>query len=422
VSRRGLARVAALAILAALAAGCDRRRALRDPYGERVRAAVPRIEKASGLAFKSPPTLELRSRDEVRDFLLRRFAEDMPTEQLRGSEMAFKAFGLIPDTLDLRAFLLELLSEQILGYYDPVAKALYVVRDAPEDLAGITVVHELVHALQDQYLNLDSIQKSRMDSDRQAATQAVLEGQATWIQIQVMLGGADLATQLPGGWDQVRQMIRENQAGMPKFSNAPMAIQESLIFPYLSGAEFVRRFAARRDPRNPLTALPVSTEQILNEAAFFDDPPDLPTEVSLPGRVRAGDFEETMGEFGTRLFLFQHGRDHTTAIHAAHGWDGDRYRIVRSGGGRAVIWASVWDSPFDAAQFVDALGQAIGRRYRTGLPDVSRAGVRTYTGARRTVVVTPLEIDGRSVVLYVDAPAGGSTALVDPGRITLGRR
>src|SRR6185503_8994365 len=177
--------------------------------------------------------------------------------------------GLIPDTLDLRHFLLDLLTEQIVGYYDPETKVLYVVKEAPADMTGVTISHELVHALQDQYVNMDSIQKAKGNSDRQAAAQAALEGHATWVQLQEMLDGADLATRMPGGWDQIREQIRENQRSMPKFANAPMAIQEALIFPYLSGAEFVRRFQTRGDKRNPIEQLPVSTEQILSEDAYF---------------------------------------------------------------------------------------------------------------------------------------------------------
>ena len=55
--------------------------------------------------------------------------------------------------------MLELLTEQVVGYYDPATKVLYVVDGAEPAMVNVTVTHELVHALQDQYLNLDSIQK-----------------------------------------------------------------------------------------------------------------------------------------------------------------------------------------------------------------------------------------------------------------------
>jgi len=414
-------RAAVLGLLA-LAASCDRRRNIDNPFGDRIASAIPEIERQTGLKFLAPPKLELRSRDEVRQYLLAKFDEESPAEQLRGEEMAYKAFGLIADTLKLREFLIDLLTEQVLGYYDPGTKVLYVVRDAPEDLANITVTHELVHALQDQHLSLDTLQKLRGNGDHQAAVQAVVEGQAMWVQMQAMLGGAEVAARLPGGWDAVRQQIREAQGSMPRFANAPMAIQEALIFPYLSGAEFVRRFGLRKDPRSPLSALPLSTEQVLSEAAFFDDPPDLPTRVRLPGSLKAGDHEEVMGQFGMRLFLMQHGKDVNAAVSGAQGWDGDRYRVTTIAGKRAVVWASVWDTPLDAAQFVDAVGQATVRRYRAGAPSTTAGGARTYLGASRTVTLTQREIAGRNVVVYVDVPTGASAALIDPARITLGNQ
>jgi len=414
------ARVAMLALLA-IATGCDRRRRVGEgAYAETVHDAIPKIEQATGLKYKSPPKLELRSREQVRQFLLRNLDEETPASELRGEEQALKLFGLIPDTLNLRPFLIDLLTEQIIGYYDPATKVLYVVREAPEDLASLTVTHELVHALQDQYVNLDSIEKDHHNSDRTDAAKAVLEGQAVYIQMQVMLG-SDLATRLPGGSEQMRQQIRENQSSMPKFANAPMAIQESLIFPYLSGWDFIRRFNQHFPRKSPLGDLPVSTEQILSEKAYFGTPRDMPTDVILPAVRDSSAYEETMGEFGTRLFLYQHLKDNTVAVGAAAGWDGDRYRVVRAGKGLGIVWVSVWDTPFDEAQFVDALGQAIGKRYNTAAPSLSGTGARTYTGSGRTVVITPRAIKGRSIVVYADVPAGASPALIDPARITLGQ-
>ena len=84
------------------------------------------------------------------------------------------------------------------------------------------------------------------------------------------------------------------------------------------------------------------------------------------------------------------------------------------------MWVTAWDTATDAAQFVDAVGQAIGKRYRTGAPTAGRRGVRTYTGRERTVVITPIERGGKNLVMYVDVPAGAATTLLDPARITIG--
>ncbi len=267
---RAHALVGAASLGLAVLVGCSRdggakgARANAGPYAKEVSEAVPKIEKAVGLTFKTPPRVERRSKDEVRNFLTQKFNESMPAAEISGIERTYRRFGLISDTLQLRPFMLELLTEQVVGYYDPSTKVLYVVDGADPTMVGVTVTHELVHALQDQYLNLDSIQKVTGDNDRQVAAQAVIEGQATFEQVKAMLGSNSLSATLPGGWDRIRDMIREGQSSMPVFSSAPMIIQETLIFPYLSGAEFMRHFDETHPGKVPFDSMPVSTEQILH--------------------------------------------------------------------------------------------------------------------------------------------------------------
>lgn len=271
-----------LTLFAALSLGAckgdTRAAANAGPYASEVADAVPKLERSIGLKFKQPPKLEERTRDEVRTFLEQRFNSELPDSEITGTERAYKRLGLLPDTMNLRKFMLDLLTEQVAGYYDPSAKTLYVVKGAAPEIIDITVRHELVHALQDQYVSLDSLQKARTDNDRQVASQSVIEGQATLEQ----LGGINLASSLPGGWDKVRQLIRDSQASMPTFAAAPLILQETLLFPYLSGAEYVRRFKGHFPDQPPFSRLPVSTEQVMHEDRFFGDAPDDPTTVTLP--------------------------------------------------------------------------------------------------------------------------------------------
>ncbi len=229
VRRTAATAVVSTALLVAACGGQDRR--VEGPYAKVAGDAIPRIEDVTGLKFKSDPKIEARSRDDVRAFLEKRFREDLPDEEIAGTRAAYRLLGLIPDTLDLRAFMLDLLTEQVVGYYDPETKVLYVVEEAPPEQASIIIAHELVHALQDQYMSLDSLQLLRGDNDRQIAAHAVIEGQATIVQIQSMLGGADRATALPGGWDRVRHIIRESTSQKPVIATAQSIIHDTLIYP-----------------------------------------------------------------------------------------------------------------------------------------------------------------------------------------------
>jgi hypothetical protein len=391
----------------AFSLGCDKPTA-GDPYADMVAEAVPKIEQSVGLKFKQAPKVEPRTKEQVREFVLKQVTEPTASKQLAGMETAYKAFGLIPDTLDLKKFLVSLLQEQIVGYYDPETKVLYVVDGAPQDALKVTVTHELVHALQDQYVSLDSVQKMIDVNDRQEAAQAVFEGQAVYEQLSALLGASNIAAALPGGWDRVRQLIRNNQASMPIYAAAPLVIQETLLFPYLSGAEFIKNYKEREKgvPYIPYTNMPVSTEQIMHPSAYFDKRDD-PTPISfLPIPGEAPVYSNELGEFETRIFLFQYLQNQDDATRGADGWDGDHYEIFDMAGGRGFAWASVWDSKGDAADFYELMHH------------VEDARQKAYPG-RKTDVLTG-EVSGRPVVLYIDVPAGGNTNFVTLKSIQVG--
>lgn len=398
------------------------------PYARELATAVPAIEKAVGLKFKTPPTVQTRSKEEVQAFLEKKFDEDQPALELAGAEKAYKLFGLLPDTLDLRRFMLRLLAEQVIGYYDPSAKVLYVVsgggtsKGAPSpEMLNVTITHELVHALQDQYLNLDSLAQQHGDNDRQTAAQAVMEGQATFEQLGIMLGGSNFAMNLPGGWDRVRETIRESQASMPVFANAPMLVQETLLFPYLSGAEFVRRFKEKRPGQVPYGSMPISTTQVMHPELLLDGT-FTPWRVTLPKPENATlTYANDLGEFETRLFLFQHLGNVGTAARGASGWVGDRYEVVNTPRGAGLAWVTVWDTPLDAAEFRDLTEQTVELRFGVAHGSGGTGVSRRFAGKGRQLELTAAIIEGHPAVLYVDVPAGASTRVVDLARVQLRR-
>ncbi|MEO8334199.1 MAG: hypothetical protein ABI664_04460 [bacterium] len=414
-------RIAAVVVVIAIAAALyfgSRRNYGDGPYAREVAEAIPRIEKGTGLKFKRTPKIEVRTKDQVRDFLLKKFDEDTPAEELKGEETAYKLFGLLPDSLDLRKFLLAVLTEQVIGYYDPATKVLYIVNGTDERTVGITVTHELVHALQDQYVSLDSIQKSTTDNDRLTAAQAVIEGQAQFEQLATMGNGANSLALRVGGREQLRDMIRESMSSMPVMATAPMVIQESLLFPYLSGADFVQRFKEQRGQANPLLNIPRSTEQILHTSAYFGATPDEPSVLTMPplhGVTKV--YENGIGEFGTRLVIFQQSRDQNAAARAAMGWDGDRYVVVKNASGTGIVWATVWDTTLEAAEFSDSMIRATTKR--TGMAErTEAAGGATIQPKGRTITIFPRIINGHAVVIYTDLPDGMSGVL-DPSAIKL---
>ncbi len=416
VTRRW-SRSAPLVAIALLAAGCSHRESAKaqEPYAREVADAIPKIEQTTGLKFKRPPVVQRRTKEEVRQFLVRQFEDERSQADLAAQQLLLRRLGLVPENFDLRALELDLYTEQIVGFYDPATKVLYVVDGAKPEEVGFVVEHELVHALQDQYTNLDSLLHIKGDDDRVLAAQSVMEGQATLVPIQAMLGpGASL----PGGWDRVREMIRDNQSAMPKFAAAPQVLQETLLFPYLSGAEFMRRFEDQAHGKLPFgAAMPVSSTQIMHSEAYFGSHPQTPLTIVLPApRGATSNYQNDMGEFETRLFLFAHLKDQSAAVRGAVGWSGDRYMILHSPHGDGLAWLTAWRSAVDAGEFTTSLRQVLAKRY-PGVADTEVGQGTHLTAAGRSLTVSGGDIGGHSVVLYVDVPAGDRADVLDLSKV-----
>jgi hypothetical protein len=386
----------------------------KGPYAAEVADAIPQIERATGLHFKAAPKVELRTRDQIRTFVLRGIQEDHARRDVAGEQAAYRLLGAIPDTLDLAKLVVSALTEQIAGYYDPRTKVLYIPTDAKPEEVRFVVSHELVHALQDGYINLDSLENVHGDNDAVTAARAVLEGQATLVGMVAM--GFQLTT-----WEQRRAEIQDRLSAFPVLSSAPLIIQQTLLFPYLSGTDFMGRFYDRYPHGNPFTvqALPRSTKQIIHPAAYFGRR-DAPTRVVLPApRGVSAEYENDLGEFETRVLLFQHLRDQNLATRDAAGWEGDRYVVVRTPKGEGIAWLTVWDSPVDAAQFGDVLALLIAKRYPTARVRPSTGAAKLFATGARDLEVWGGDIAGQPAVLYVDVPAGTPLAVIDVARVKL---
>jgi hypothetical protein len=365
-----------------------------------VRRMMPVVAQAAQLPFKREPLVLRRSRGQVRDYVVHKFDQDLPAGELAGLEAALRLFGLIPDTLELRPTMIELLTEQIAGYYDPDSNALYIPADIEPFQLRVVVSHELVHALQDQYVSLDSIITQQGHNDRRSAAQAVLEGQATVAQIPVLMPEQRPDT-FPVGWFwQQRVVAARQQTQMVRFARAPLWLREGLIFPYLGGADFIVWFRRHRPGRSVLTAMPTSTEQILHPDRYAAG--DEPTELAFGPASDTVRCEDGLGEFETRLLLEQQLGDESEAALLAAGWDGDRYQVLSGRGavrgeGEALVWYSVWDDARAADRFAGGLERAWAKR-RSGDP-------KGRPDDRRRWEVNRLAIEGRPGVRLVDAPA-----------------
>ena len=372
---------------------------------------LPEVQTLSALPARQPLAIALRTRDELESYLTAQLAEQLPPERLAALQRAYVRFGLIPADLELDVLLRDLLLEQVVGYYDPARDTLYVMEGLDPALVEPVLVHEMVHALQDQYMDLDSLMRANeAANDRATAAQSALEGHATLAMLEWQLarltGGTIGLEALPSFSSLPEEALME-AAGleMPALASAPRVIRESLIFPYLGGLEFVRvRWEAEGGTRfAPLgDEMPESTEQVLHPDRAFGPIRDDPVGLSFAAELPPGRYEvhtDGLGELETRIWLREHLDDRDRAEASAAGWDGDRYRLTDGDDGEVLTWVTAWDSRDEADEFASAARDAAAAR-RKDEPE------------RRLEVVSRIQ-DDVPLVILIDRPEGLDASRID---------
>jgi hypothetical protein len=303
-----------------------------------------------------PP--EILSRSEVVAELQQLFEEEYPAEERERDNIALRALGLLGPDQDVAELQLELLGDQVLGFYDDIEKRMVVVSDAGLDVeARITYAHEYTHALQDATWGLASLETDAPgEDDRGLARTALVEGDATLTMLAWMFQHLEQ--------EEILEYL--GSAEVPDTSGVPSWMVQQLAFPYEDGLNWASVLAGG-DPFNPdYTAIdaaflepPDSTEQIIDIAMWESREGPVAVDVlDLAAALGAG-WEEVdatpIGQASIAIFLEYLGVDAVDADDAAAGWGGDR-AVIASGpdDAFAVAWRLAWDSAADARQFVDA--------------------------------------------------------------------
>jgi hypothetical protein len=300
---------------------------------------------------------EFISREELEERLTAQFAEDYPPEEVAADNAMYRALGLLAADQDIAELRLQLLTSQVVGYYDDEAQAMVIVADAElTPQTQVVYAHEYVHALQDAAFGFDSLPLDGGD-DAAFAALSLMEGDATTAMVLWAYQNLD-----------PEDILEISQTPLPDTTGVPAWMVTQLGFPYLDGTTFTSELFARggfaavdeawADP-------PGSTEQVLHFEAYVDDeaplgePPVGISESPAYEFLRSGSFGEAM----IGIWLGALGVDQTDAEVAASGWGVDRINVVEAtdGDDSAVVLVLAWDTPLDATEFAEAWEDALGR-------------------------------------------------------------
>ena len=352
------------------------------------RTIAAQVEAIRGLQATGQVEPSVIDRATLEANLTAEFDKDNPSADIAESEAIDKALGLIPPTSSLRDLYVKLQGSQVIGYYDPSAKTLFIVSHdgglGPTE--RLTYAHEFTHQLQDEHFDLNSLglDKLHTDSDRGLAILSLVEGDAVGVQTAWMAANLT-ATDLI-------QVSAEaaDPAMLAVLASMPPILLETSLFPYQAGATFDASLRADGGYASLNAAFgdpPASTAQILHPEKYAAG--EGPLAVTLPddlaARFGAGWTEfatDTLGELQTRVWLKQGGVAGDAARTAADGWSGDRMILVRGpdGASSVLVYASVWDSQADADVFHAAATSTLGGLQLDGA--IAQDGPRVVIGIR----------------------------------------
>ncbi|HET9101674.1 MAG TPA: hypothetical protein VFN62_14855 [Acidobacteriaceae bacterium] len=352
--------------------------------------------KVTGLPVLQTVKRRLVTRDEVEQYLIHQLKNDRDAKRLQSSELVLKKFGLLDRDFQLKPFLLQLLREQIAGYYDDKTKTVNLLDWIPPDEQKPVLAHELTHALQDQHIHLEkwdrdddqSIPRNVKQDNEHIATDendtvrdAVVEGQAMAVFIDYALApsGKTILT-APQLADKMNEAMGDT-SDSPTLANAPLVLQRSLVFPYIEGLNFVRAVWTAKGKQAAFAEMldhpPSSTYEIMNPTAYLTHAPvpllRMPDIHSLiDPRYRPYDIG-VMGEFDVQVMAELFGGQ-AAADALAPAWRGGIYYTAQSKEATttsakdstpslALLYLSRWATPQAALAFANLYAAEIPRKY-----------------------------------------------------------
>jgi hypothetical protein len=355
----------------------------------------------TGLPIKKQVKRRLTSRDEVVAYLTKHM-KDEDVKRLQRSELVLKKFGLLPRDYDMEKLLVDLLREEIAGYYDPKTKTVNLLDWVPMEEQEPVLAHELTHALQDQSVGLDKWMKrgekdlgemkkdptpEDIDNDEMDdAREAVVEGQAQAIMFEYAMAPAGHS--IADSPDLLESMEAETLTGTPStkvFNDAPIFMKESLTFPYSYGLEFVAKLiqtgGKEKAFADVLAHPPHTTRQIMQPETYLSG------EKIEPMRVPdfKHDFKDyvkfdigAMGEFDVAVLIEQYaGKDLSKRLYPE--WRGGYYYAAHTkneapnpdaGANPSVtaplglLYVSRWSSAEKASEFAEIYARSLEKRYK----------------------------------------------------------
>lgn len=373
------------------------------------------IERATvlrGLPLLSEVHCELLERAELAKRALEVSLRDTPEPFLQAQEQFIVLLELGSSRFDLHAAIRALIEQELAGFYDPQRDTLYVMRELDPDSGDTALVHEVVHALQDQHFDLGTRMAQANTSDQLAALQILAEGDATSAMLELPRTPGEVPQAVVQGLANMTAFLAE---ATPSDVEVPRLFRRSLMALYSDGLQVVELQRAQ----GGWQAVDAMWQANLQSSAtvlhgvrpeLTRTVPPLPEPPSWRGQTPR--LNDVIGEQGLRL-LFEEWESRARAREAAQGLVDDKLSFFGDRRDGALLWQLRFASVEDTEQAL----RAFGRGY---FPDASGSETaKPWLRGCAAAEHNPMALlrRGEGLLLAVQsAGAGASTGCVELGR------
>lgn len=339
-----------------------------------VKQSMARVEYFRDQRFKEPVPVELMSREEYQE----QFAEDdsdagddkeRPFD--RWNDQVWKALWIVDGETSAAAEIDRTFGTAVAGFYSPSRDEITLIVDDEEEPAipDTTLVHELGHAMQDQYHDLSDSRYDGATQDEDLAIDGIVEGEVVYVETKYEQR-CDA-----GEWECASPPPTAGSGG----GEMNFGIFLTVFQPYSDGPGYAHDIVQETgwegiDER--MEEPPVSTTQIIHRtdreprSIEFEDEATDGWETYPDQGV---DGAETVGEASIYAMFYYQSREYDAGAidwgeltdephpyetysyvsEPSAGWAGDELYPYRRGEDDGYVWVTEWETPEDALEFYD---------------------------------------------------------------------
>ncbi|RLM53336.1 hypothetical protein DVK02_14190 [Halobellus sp. Atlit-31R] len=301
---------------------------------------------------------------------------DGPSEYDQWNDQVWEALFVTGETESSGTAISSTRSAAVAGFYSPTDDEIKIITDTPESptIDNTTLVHELVHALQDQQYDLTKAKYGGGTQDEQLATDGLIEGDANYVEQRYV-------ERCGGAWDCVATPSRGGGGSGGGGGDTNLGIFLTIFQPYSDGPVYVHDLVSTDgwsavDER--FESPPVSSEQIIHRTDETPTPIDYRDRARNGWQTFAGQGQggsDTVGEASMYVMFWYQARNadadtidprgiadvdspydaYNYEAEPSAGWGNDRlYPYKNEAAGETeygYVWVTEWDTAGDAREF-----------------------------------------------------------------------